>query len=376
MLTHAEALALTQQIHDQLDAVDDLIVKAFTERADVALGYSSWQEYTDACFPKKFKLTPQQRLESVVTMTEAGMTTRQIGAALGVGRMTVSRDITQGVMVVPNGTVPEKPATGKTGKKVTNKQSKKLITEYAQLTAENPLWNVKQITQYLVGTHPSLTANGQHFGHQDTGRLRMWATAPEPVRQAYFDGKITAATGETILASKMTKHLQDEDKIVLVDKVVAGLIGTSAPAIRKVMELMPQVYFGLRQKWKDPTLAWTYNDLLAAQLAQSAQFDKNKRDSNEFINNAMGSIKIDYGLKAQKWIDQTKNVDLPLFWQELPAIMALTFQAEQAADDLEEISKQLWALAHAIRNKGVVTPPAPRPAAANYGVVDADVIDG
>jgi hypothetical protein len=87
------ARALTDQLRQSLSVSWELLVEAYERRAWAALGYSSWDAYTDAELGEvRLRLPRQDRQEVVASMTEAGMSTRAIGAALGVGIGTVHRD--------------------------------------------------------------------------------------------------------------------------------------------------------------------------------------------------------------------------------------------------------------------------------------------
>jgi hypothetical protein len=71
----------------------ELLVEAYQRRAWAALGYSTWDAYTDAELGQvRLRLPREDRREVVASMTEAGMSTRAIGSALGVSREQVRRD--------------------------------------------------------------------------------------------------------------------------------------------------------------------------------------------------------------------------------------------------------------------------------------------
>jgi len=96
--SEATARALTLALRQSLTVSWDLLVEAYQRRAWAALGYESWDAYTDAELGEtRLRLPREQRREVVASMTEAGMSTRAIGSALGVDPMTVSRDRSAGV---------------------------------------------------------------------------------------------------------------------------------------------------------------------------------------------------------------------------------------------------------------------------------------
>lgn len=91
--SEATARALTDQLRQSLVISWDLLVEAYQRRAWAALGYTSWDSYTDAELGEtRLRLPREQRREVVASMAEAGMSTRAISSALGVARNTVKAD--------------------------------------------------------------------------------------------------------------------------------------------------------------------------------------------------------------------------------------------------------------------------------------------
>lgn len=89
----ATARALTLALRQSLTISWDLLVEAYQRRAWAALGYKSWDAYTDAELGEtRLRLPREQRREVVASMTEAGMSTRAIGSALGVHQETIVND--------------------------------------------------------------------------------------------------------------------------------------------------------------------------------------------------------------------------------------------------------------------------------------------
>ena len=384
MLTKDEATVLTDRIRVTQDTLDDDIIAAFNGKAHEILGYGTWVAYATANFPK-FKQSAEERLASVLKMTDAGMSTRSIGSALGVDQKTVVTDRAKRPAPTPPASAPADPAPAdptpppteefssvaakpvkiktKSPKVLSSKQSRKYIDAYTALVAEHPSWSVKQIVAYFAATFPALK-----FSSPDISRLRMWATAPVPIREAYYEAKISAAVGGTLMSGEAAKYLDDAAKITMMNKVIAGLVPTGAPAIRAAMKLMPTTYGKLLLRWNDPAEAMSYDDLVRAKLDKEAGIETAARDSDTERARIEASIKVDYGIKAEKWIDNL-NAEIDLVEAELPAIMALTFQATPMAEKLEAASARLWELAQAIRNKG--TRPAAKPAVSEYIVIDA-----
>jgi DNA-binding CsgD family transcriptional regulator len=91
-LTEADARALTAQIRTSVQELLPLIRTAFQRRADLALGYASWEVYCDAELIG-LRLSVADRQEAVVGLRADGMSTRAIGAALGASEATVRRDL-------------------------------------------------------------------------------------------------------------------------------------------------------------------------------------------------------------------------------------------------------------------------------------------
>lgn len=115
-LSYADAAELTARIGQALGHAESLIVEAFVGRAWQAMGYSSWDEWVDAHFGSSPLMTVARLDRPVVVqaLSTAGMSTRAIGRALGVGRSTVHRELAG----VPDGTPGEDAATvvGRDGK--------------------------------------------------------------------------------------------------------------------------------------------------------------------------------------------------------------------------------------------------------------------
>lgn len=89
--TELACLALGRLADSWIDAADRVLT-AWRARYDVALGYGSWAEYTDAELePAKALPTPVRR-SFVAYLSDAGMSTRAIAPAVGVSNKTVSLD--------------------------------------------------------------------------------------------------------------------------------------------------------------------------------------------------------------------------------------------------------------------------------------------
>lgn len=111
-LTRDAARVLTQQIRDAtvrtLDAMSDVeiaIGAAYTGRAWLALGYSSWEDYCSSEFSQtRLWAAADDRQARVHAFRASGLSVRAIAAVLGVGRGTAHRDVAA-ISTVPGGTV-------------------------------------------------------------------------------------------------------------------------------------------------------------------------------------------------------------------------------------------------------------------------------
>lgn len=107
VLTENEAQELTAKIFGHLDVAWGLIKQAYYGRADIALGYKSWDDYCKGEFHgAQLRLPLDKRREVVKTLTEAGLSTRAIAAAVGASRPTVMKDQKQLGKIDPVPNVP------------------------------------------------------------------------------------------------------------------------------------------------------------------------------------------------------------------------------------------------------------------------------
>lgn len=114
-LTRDEARALTDEIRSRVVDLLPRIKEAYDRRADRALGYSSWHEYCTAEL-EGMRIPLADRPAIVAELRQTGMSTRAIGAALGVDAKTVRNDLGSTGEISPVETVRsldgrERPAT-------------------------------------------------------------------------------------------------------------------------------------------------------------------------------------------------------------------------------------------------------------------------
>ena len=134
----ATARARIDRIAAHVAASRQDIIDAHRERDWLALGYATWDELCEAEFRGAMIGLPRgERREAVAEMTDAGMSTRAIGAALGVSKSQVSDDRKAGVQ---NWT-PDTPVTGLDGKtyqpRATDTKTGEILTE-EQWRSEHP----------------------------------------------------------------------------------------------------------------------------------------------------------------------------------------------------------------------------------------------
>lgn len=97
-LTPEEARDLTEKLRTALSVSWELVKEAFRRRAWAALGYESWDDYCVHEFDDlRLRLPREERREVVVSLREAGMSTRAIASATGVSKSTVSDVLNAGV---------------------------------------------------------------------------------------------------------------------------------------------------------------------------------------------------------------------------------------------------------------------------------------
>ena len=114
-ISPASARELTDRIKVGVDAVWDMIKRAYTSRAWSVLGYSSWDDYCTREFgTSRIRLPREERQEVVASMREIGMSTRAIASATGVSKNTITADSQREVSQI--GTPAPAPVTGMDGK--------------------------------------------------------------------------------------------------------------------------------------------------------------------------------------------------------------------------------------------------------------------
>lgn len=93
-LSEAAARRLTDEIRTDLGNLWQKILRAWDGGAWDAMGYTGWQEYVSAEFDTEHLSVPRNERSSVVGMlSQAGMSTREIGATINVDQKTAWNDL-------------------------------------------------------------------------------------------------------------------------------------------------------------------------------------------------------------------------------------------------------------------------------------------
>ena len=93
-LSADDARELTERIQHGLRGIHHLVIRAYQGRAWIAMGYASWDAYCDGELAGARPALPRdERRELVGELRDAGMSTRAIGAAVGVSPSTVHSDL-------------------------------------------------------------------------------------------------------------------------------------------------------------------------------------------------------------------------------------------------------------------------------------------
>lgn len=150
-LNESDARSLTDQIAElvrrierDLDALSDWIIEAYDGKAWQALGYETWSAYVDAELKtNRLKLDRAERQTVVLELTDAGMSTRAVGSALGVAKGTVDNDVAN------SGHLESAPVTGLDGKTYTKKPKPEPIIVDAEIVDDVPA-NVDPETGEIV----------------------------------------------------------------------------------------------------------------------------------------------------------------------------------------------------------------------------------
>lgn len=103
LISASHARILTDRIKVALEATWDLVAEAYRCRAWTALGYDSWDDYCTREFgTSRIRLPREERQEVIASLRDAGLSTRAIGAALGIDHSQVVRNAPPATPLRPN----------------------------------------------------------------------------------------------------------------------------------------------------------------------------------------------------------------------------------------------------------------------------------
>jgi hypothetical protein len=297
------------------------------------------------------------RKELVVKMSESGMSTRVIGAAIGVDQKTVVNDLGKGE---ENSSPQNKIDLVDKAKVPIGKLSKKYTDAYAAAVTEHPTWKPTHVQEWLNQKFAPLA-----FTTPDVTYLAMLADAPAEIRDAYTDGKISFLAVKAVLKHKWAHLTSDEMKVLIVRKAVAGLIGTGSAAwITKMMDIAGQVNANpaIKKVWFDPATESTmsYDDALDALVESKASSDKFVADEKQFI--ATHGPTMSVSLKVPELMAKLRAT-IEQVRQEMPMLVQLTFETDAVGQEMMDIGLELYEAGALVKNKGVPVDTAAQPTA-------------
>lgn len=100
-LTAAEARERIDRVKGHVDQISEDVLQLWHGLAWQALGYDDWYSMCDAEFEVRIQLPREKRQELVADLSSEGMSTRAIGAAIGVSHPTVLTDLKSGGQDLP-----------------------------------------------------------------------------------------------------------------------------------------------------------------------------------------------------------------------------------------------------------------------------------
>ncbi|WP_378735998.1 hypothetical protein [Nocardia brasiliensis] len=223
LVSVSAARELTDRIRAGVDAVWELIMRAFTTRVWTALGYASWDEYCAKEFDTtRLRLPREQRREVVASMHEIGMSTRAIASALRSSTRTIGTDLGQ----VSSRTTPGTTVTGLDGKSYPAVHTKPIHTS----SPADPGLETSSAT-----TPPSSPGSSV---------AEPAATSPPRTRRTSLPDSFWAATRELRKSIERLQRLSGDDRFdsyaaQLATQHYSDLI-RARDAVQTVIDLLPQ----------------------------------------------------------------------------------------------------------------------------------------
>lgn len=238
--TAEEAREVTDRIRTGMESVYHLIRSAYRGRAWIALGYSSWDEYVTREFGNLHLRPPlEERQQVVLSLREAGMSTRAIAAATQLSKDTVHREIGAGVSnETPDGVPPIQGMDGKSYQPTQMPPSGEVV-EDAEVVAEASeavvLEGQSSIDELL--DRPASEAGVELLDldardEQERDRAKRVLASFNGTGSAAVPMLIKAATPLTSLVSQVT------GKTAVADEDLHSVMKDSARAVRTLAHVM------------------------------------------------------------------------------------------------------------------------------------------
>ncbi|GAA1600733.1 hypothetical protein GCM10009764_25810 [Nocardia ninae] len=224
MVSASAARELTDRICAGVEAVWELVMRAFTTRAWTALGYSSWDEYCASEFDTtRLRLPREQRREVVASMHEIGMSTRAIASAIGSSTRTVGADL---------GQVSSKNTPGATVTGLDGKSYPAVVTPPAHRDAPDP-------PGPEIASFPTLLSSDSGSSEPETD-----ASSPPRPRRTPLPDSFWAAVRELRKSVERLQRLSGDDRFASYAEQLAkphhsDLI-RARDTVQTVIDLLPQ----------------------------------------------------------------------------------------------------------------------------------------
>jgi hypothetical protein len=233
-MTRDEAQDITRAIRTRCEEIWDLLVIAYNRRADVAMGYDSWDDYCTVEFREaRIQVPAEERSAVVGSMRAAGMSTRAIGAAMGTSATTVRRDIEAGA---PDGAAETRLVTRAAGSgsyTVAEPVRPPTAAEAAPTTSDGaPI-----VTAHVIGLdgrrHPA-----RHYRCADpgvTGGNRDRLATTQRSQPYNVGGRSAASPGWGMLASALQVFVDDPAPVTELSKQQRASIARNLARIKEMM---------------------------------------------------------------------------------------------------------------------------------------------
>lgn len=238
LLTQTAARELTDQIRTGMESVWHLIRAAYRGRAWQAIGYHSWDEYVTREFGNLYLRPPLEERQAVVlSLREAGMSTRAIVSATQLSVGTVHRELSRAQGTgVPNGTPDGDGRVTGTDGKTYQPVRERVVTPseepVAALEGQVDLDSVLDMPAEDFGIEPLDLAR---HDEEQKGRARRVLTAFNGSGAAAVPALIKAATPVASLVSPAT------GKALVEDEDLHGVVWDSVRCVRTLAHVIRSV---------------------------------------------------------------------------------------------------------------------------------------